>query len=195
MASQVRTAAGTAALELAKKPKPVDSEPGKGSSGLDAGSTATGSRPPSNSARRDARKLETQARYKRWRKKYKDMKKRSEAALQGKPYTYILDKPYRWESWAAPKDKDGKLDHNRAMVGDDLRDFVNGKLFPYLQGFKQKATGSNTLRKLASGQTLATRAPSIHLASARPARGFILLLLCISRADHQGRTGSVALAS
>ncbi len=63
----------------------------------------------------------------------------------GKKYTYILDKPYRWESWAAPKGKDGKLDHNKALTGDDLRDFVNGKLFPYLHGFKQKASGPNTI--------------------------------------------------
>jgi len=71
--------------------------------------------------------------------------KSTEAALEGKKYTYILDKPYRWESWAAPKDKDGKLDHNKALTGDDLRDFVNGKLFPYLHGFKQKASGPNTI--------------------------------------------------
>ncbi len=58
---------------------------------------------------------------------------------------HILDKPYRWETWAAPKGKDGKLDHNKALTGDDLRDFVNAKLFPYLHGFKQKATGPNTL--------------------------------------------------
>jgi len=68
-----------------------------------------------------------------------------EAALQGKQYTYILDKPYRWETWAAPKGKDGKLNHNKALTGDDLRDFVNLKLFPYLQGFKQKASGANTI--------------------------------------------------
>jgi type I restriction enzyme M protein len=68
-----------------------------------------------------------------------------EAALNGKKYAYILDKPYRWESWAAPKGKDGKLDHNRAMTGDDLRDFVNQKLFPYLHGFTQKASGPNTI--------------------------------------------------
>jgi type I restriction enzyme M protein len=68
-----------------------------------------------------------------------------EAALAGKKYSYILDKPYRWESWAAPKGKDGKLDHNKAMTGDDLRDFVNLKLWPYLQGFKQKASGPNTI--------------------------------------------------
>jgi type I restriction enzyme M protein len=68
-----------------------------------------------------------------------------EAALDGKKYTYILDKPYRWETWAAPKGKNGQLDHNKALTGDDLRDFVNLKLFPYLHGFKQKASGSNTI--------------------------------------------------
>ena len=68
-----------------------------------------------------------------------------EAALEKKKYAYILDKPYRWESWAAPKDKDGKLDHNKALTGDDLRDFVNQKLFPYLHGFKQRASGPNTI--------------------------------------------------
>jgi type I restriction enzyme M protein len=71
--------------------------------------------------------------------------KATEAALEGKKYTHILDQPYRWESWAAPKGKDGKLDHNKALTGDDLRDFVNAKLFPYLTKFKQKATGPNTI--------------------------------------------------
>ena len=74
-----------------------------------------------------------------------ELDKSHEAALERKKYTYILDKPYRWESWAAPKDKDGTLDHNKALTGDDLRDFVNGKLFPYLHSFKQKATGPNTI--------------------------------------------------
>jgi len=68
-----------------------------------------------------------------------------EAALEAKKYSYILDKPYRWETWAAPKDKDGKLDHNAALTGDDLRDFVNLKLFPYLHKFKGRASGSNTI--------------------------------------------------
>ncbi|MEK6707642.1 MAG: N-6 DNA methylase [Pseudomonadota bacterium] len=71
--------------------------------------------------------------------------KTTEAALDGKKYAHILDQPYRWESWAAPKGKDGKLDHNKALTGDDLRDFVNLKLFPYLHGFKQKASGPNTI--------------------------------------------------
>ena len=68
-----------------------------------------------------------------------------EAALGGKKYTYILDKGYRWETWAAPKGKDGKLDHNKALTGDDLCDFVNDKLFPHLHGFTQRATGPDTI--------------------------------------------------
>ncbi|MEI6206228.1 MAG: N-6 DNA methylase [Desulfuromonadales bacterium] len=71
--------------------------------------------------------------------------KSMEAELEGKAYSFILDEPYRWESWAAPKTADGKLDHNKALTGDDLRDFVDRKLFPYLHGFKQKATGPNTI--------------------------------------------------
>jgi len=70
--------------------------------------------------------------------------KATEAALEGKAYTHILDAAYRWETWAAPK-KDGKIDHNTALTGDDLIAFVNLKLFPYLHGFKQKATGPNTI--------------------------------------------------
>ncbi len=67
------------------------------------------------------------------------------AALEGKKYSYILDAPYRWDSWAAPKDANGKPDHNAAQTGDDLRDFVDRQLFPYLHGFKEKANGANTL--------------------------------------------------
>lgn len=68
-----------------------------------------------------------------------------EAAVEGKKYKFILDEPYRWKSWAAPKTPLGVIDHNKAKSGDDLRDFVNLKLFPYLHGFKEKASGPNTL--------------------------------------------------
>ena len=71
--------------------------------------------------------------------------KADEAELEGKPYTFILDDAYRWERWAAPKTPEGKLDHNAAMTGDDLREFVDSKLFPYLAGFKQRASGPNTI--------------------------------------------------
>ncbi len=40
---------------------------------------------------------------------------------------------------------DGKIDRNIAQTGDDLRDFVNQKLFPYLHAFKEKAAGPNTI--------------------------------------------------
>jgi type I restriction enzyme M protein len=71
--------------------------------------------------------------------------KATEAKLDGKKYAFILDAAYRWESWAAPKGKDGLLDHNKAKSGDDLTDFVNAKLFPYLHGFKQRASGPDTI--------------------------------------------------
>ncbi|HRH17672.1 MAG TPA: type I restriction-modification system subunit M N-terminal domain-containing protein, partial [Aquabacterium sp.] len=71
--------------------------------------------------------------------------KASEAELEGKPYTFILPEVFRWDSWAAPKTPEGKLDHNAAMTGDDLRDFVNHRLFAYLAGFKQRASGPNTI--------------------------------------------------
>jgi type I restriction enzyme M protein len=71
--------------------------------------------------------------------------KAMEAELEGKRYVFILAEPYRWESWAAPKDAEGRLDHHQAMTGDDLRDFVDRRLFPYLQGFRQRASGPNTI--------------------------------------------------
>jgi hypothetical protein len=33
--------------------------------------------------------------------------KAAEAELEGRPYRYILDVPYRWSGWAAPKGPDG----------------------------------------------------------------------------------------
>jgi type I restriction enzyme M protein len=71
--------------------------------------------------------------------------KATEAALEGRRYTHIIGELYRWDAWAAPKGADGKIDHNAAMTGDDLLDFVNKELFPYLQAFKQKASGPDTL--------------------------------------------------
>jgi len=80
--------------------------------------------------------------------KYLDDLERSravEAELVGKPYAHIIDAPYRWSAWAAPKKPDGRFDHDAALTGDDLIDYVNGKLFPYLQGFRQRASGPNTI--------------------------------------------------
>ena len=71
--------------------------------------------------------------------------KAMEAELEGRPYNYILAEPFRWSEWAAPKDGLGRIDHNKAMTGDDLRDFVDRRLFPYLHDFKQRASGPNTI--------------------------------------------------
>jgi type I restriction enzyme M protein len=62
--------------------------------------------------------------------------KKTEAALAGKKYEYILASEYRWNNWACPKNGDGKLNHSKALDGDDLKDFVDHKLFPYLKKFK-----------------------------------------------------------
>ena len=69
--------------------------------------------------------------------------RRTEALLAGKDYDYILAPEYRWSAWACPKTKDGKLDFHNALDGDDLRDFVQKELFPYLRKFK--AEDPNTI--------------------------------------------------
>lgn len=76
--------------------------------------------------------------------------KATAALLSGKEYTRIIDVNYRWNKWAAPKKlKKGSLsevemDHN-ALTGDDLLDFVNNELFPYLKKFKENATSADTI--------------------------------------------------
>ena len=62
-----------------------------------------------------------------------EVNKSMEAELNGKEYTPILDKKYTWSSWAYPKDENGKLDHNKKMTGEDLKNFVDLELFPYLK--------------------------------------------------------------
>jgi type I restriction enzyme M protein len=71
--------------------------------------------------------------------------RKTTAELAGKKYVPIIDDKFRWETWAAPKGKDGKIDHHKAMTGDDLKDFVDLKLFPYLKKFKTEAENPDTL--------------------------------------------------
>ena len=74
--------------------------------------------------------------------------KATAAELTGKTYTPIIAKEFQWSVWAAPKITNGngalKIDHN-ALTGDDLTDFVNGKLFPYLKKFKADAESADTI--------------------------------------------------
>ncbi len=71
--------------------------------------------------------------------------KATAAELTGKTYTPIVDTDYQWTVWAAPKGADGKLDHHKALTGDDLADFVNIQLFPYLKKFKTDAESADTI--------------------------------------------------
>lgn len=71
--------------------------------------------------------------------------KATAAELTGKTYTPIIETAYQWNVWATPKDNEGKLDHHKALTGDDLADFVNIQLFPYLKKFKTSAESADTL--------------------------------------------------
>jgi type I restriction enzyme M protein len=71
--------------------------------------------------------------------------KKTAAELSGKKYINIIAPDFQWNKWAAPKDKEGKLDHHSALTGDDLADFVNIKLFPYFKQFKKDAESADTI--------------------------------------------------
>lgn len=71
--------------------------------------------------------------------------KAMDAELVGKTYSPILEERFRWSSWAAPRKANGEIDHDHALVGDDLINFVDTELFPYLKGFKARASSSDTI--------------------------------------------------
>ena len=57
-------------------------------------------------------------------KAFDDLEK--ERALLDPNYREAIKKPYRWRDWAAEEEK--------GLTGNDLIDFVNNDLFPYLRG-------------------------------------------------------------
>ncbi len=67
------------------------------------------------------------------------------ATLANEEYKPLLDSAHRWRTWAAPKKADGTIDHAVALSGDDLIDFVNNDLFPYLASFRASAENPATL--------------------------------------------------
>lgn len=74
-----------------------------------------------------------------------ELDKSKSAKLAGKTYKYILEPEYRWNNWAVPKLKDGSIDRKKSLDGNDLRDFVNEKLFPYLMRFRDEADSPDTI--------------------------------------------------
>ena len=75
-----------------------------------------------------------------------EKEKQTSAELAGRTYVSIISPEFQWSVWAVPKGKDGKLDHHKALTGDDLNDFVNQKLFPYLKKFKISAENADTIQ-------------------------------------------------
>ncbi len=71
--------------------------------------------------------------------------KADEAALEGKSYNYILEEEYRWSSWAIPRNSEGEYERNKAKIGDDLIEFVDRELFPYLARFRNSSEELNTI--------------------------------------------------
>ncbi|BAZ94432.1 type I restriction-modification system methyltransferase subunit [Thiohalobacter thiocyanaticus] len=74
-----------------------------------------------------------------------ERRRADEAELRGKDYAPIIEEAFRWSSWAAPKDEEGNFDHDNALTGPDLITFVNTELFPYLQGFRERAANTDTI--------------------------------------------------
>lgn len=71
--------------------------------------------------------------------------KQIKSKLDNNNFKSIFDKEYKWSSWAVVKTKEGKVDFNKSLTGDDLTKFINNKLFPYLANFKKKAEDLNTI--------------------------------------------------
>ena len=74
-----------------------------------------------------------------------EQEKAQRAELVGESYAAIIAPEFNWSSWAAPKKKDGSLDHDAALTGPDLVEFLNEKLFPYLKSFKGRAESPDTI--------------------------------------------------
>lgn len=92
--------------------------------------------------------------------------KAQDALIDGKQYKYIIDNKFRWDEWAYPLKENGEYDLKNAMGGDDLVQFVNNELFPYLQNFKSNLQEVKSVKykigaifefinnRIASGHTL-----------------------------------------
>ncbi|MDR1951997.1 MAG: type I restriction-modification system subunit M [Elusimicrobiota bacterium] len=74
-----------------------------------------------------------------------EIEKEKKAKITGKSHSPIISKKFIWSTWASPKTKDGKLDYNKAKTGDELIEFVELELFPYLKKFRTTATSYDSI--------------------------------------------------
>ena len=72
--------------------------------------------------------------------------KEASAKLNGEKYTRLISNEFKWTTWAAPKTAEGKIDYNSALTGEDLKEFVDNKLFPYLKQFRADAESADSLQ-------------------------------------------------
>ncbi|MEQ1554187.1 MAG: class I SAM-dependent DNA methyltransferase [Ferruginibacter sp.] len=92
--------------------------------------------------------------------------KNNQAKIDNKKYAYVIDEKYRWHNWAYPVNSKNEYDVKNAKSGDDLTEFVNKELFPYLQSFKNATQDVKSIKykiggifefinnRIASGHTL-----------------------------------------
>jgi site-specific DNA-methyltransferase (adenine-specific) len=56
------------------------------------------------------------------------------AVLNGTTYDFILEEKYRWKNWT------------QLPSGNDIKDFVNNKLFPYLATFRDSENDYHSMK-------------------------------------------------
>ena len=128
-----------------------------------------------------------------------------EAILREGNYKRLINGDYRWSAWAAPKNEKGEIDVVHAMTGDDLVDFVNLKLFPFLKQFKDHAPSADTIdykigeifselrNKISSGYNLReiiNKMDTLHFQSAEDRHEMTVLYEDkIQRMGNAGRNG------
>ena len=71
--------------------------------------------------------------------------RKQEAVFSSKTYEPLFKEEFQWDNWAAPKKADGSPDLTTQLVGQDLIEFVNQKLFPYLKEFKNTTQDPKSL--------------------------------------------------
>lgn len=67
------------------------------------------------------------------------------AGLEARTYVPIIKDEFRWDVWAVPK-VEGEIDQKKVLIGEDLVEFVNLKLFPYLKSFREEAASPDTIQ-------------------------------------------------
>ena len=74
-----------------------------------------------------------------------EKEKETISVLENKTFKAILEKNYRWSSWAIKRKDNGDIDFNNIKTGPDLKSFVDNDLFSYLSSFRNKAESINSL--------------------------------------------------